>query len=87
MSIYYVVLIKTMYVFYVIYHNMYYIVSNGEDISKLYILLLFNNNKRCINEKMLFFSVWLISTHIFVLLNDFANAEKKNVGEGKHKRG
>ena len=82
MSIYYVVLIKTMYVFYVICHNMCYIVSNGEDISKLYILLLFNNNKRCINEKMLFFSVWLFSKHIFVLLNDFANAEKKECGGG-----
>jgi len=30
-------LIKTMYVFYAISHNMYYIVSNGEDMSMLYV--------------------------------------------------
>jgi hypothetical protein len=40
---------KTTYVLYAIGHNMYYIVGNGEDISKLYnkcqILLLFHDNK------------------------------------------
>jgi hypothetical protein len=35
LSITFVVLIKTMFVFYIICHNIYYSVSNGEDISRL----------------------------------------------------
>ena len=58
---------------------MYYIVSNGEDISEFYnlcrILLLFN--KICFNNKGY---MSLFSQHIFIRLNNHANAVKFNVG-------
>ena len=50
-------------------HNMYYIVSNGEDISKLCpILLVFYNNKICFKENILLFGVWcvvILATYIY----------------------
>jgi hypothetical protein len=48
---------------------MYYIVSNGEDISKLCpILLVFYNNKICFKENILLFGVWcvvILATYIY----------------------
>ena len=68
--------------FYVICHNMHYIVSNGEDISKLNdncrIHLLFYYNKICFNENILFFDVCLFSQHSFIWLKGYANPEKTN---------
>jgi hypothetical protein len=66
---------------------MYYIVSNGEDISKLCpILLVFYNNKICFKENILLFGVWLSSLHIFIKLNGNENPAKKlyrvDVGRG-----
>ena len=67
--------------FYVICHKMHYIVSNGEDISKLNdncrIHLLFYYNTICFNEKIYFFDVWLFSQHSFIWLKGYANPEKK----------
>ena len=80
----YISLSMSMCIFYAICNNMHYIVSNGEDISKLYnlcwILLLFYDNKIIVfNWKVfVFFIMWLFS-NLYILIKSWWQHRKANV--------